>query len=295
MKKIIAALAAGALLVTSALSGSTLSASAAPDGGFTEAEIAKSEVKPVLTLSDIELSYDKIPEDRIVNVTLSVSDAFKKYATVEIWTVFDDRLTVVADDKGVPAAKAGDAVRLLTTCFRSPSYYDSKAKALVKLNGVRMITAGTSDYGLDGTLFTVPVKLPSDVQPGDSFNLGYYYADKTVTNNDFTNSMFTNARNDSDGKLMQAWLFTNGLNRGSITITGEMTNTYGDVNLDGKITVSDAVAVLQYIANKQKYPLTANAMKNADVDGQSGITGTDAVVIQKVDAGVLRQSALPLK
>jgi len=295
MKKIIAAIAAGALFFNSALSGSILSASAAPDGGFTASEIAKSEVRPMLSLSDIEVSYDQIPADRRITVTLTVSDAFKKYATAEIWTVFDDRLTVPKDDTGAPTAKAGEALRLLTTCFRTPGYYDTKTKKLVKLNGVRLITAGNSDYGLDGTLFTVPVELPADVKPGDTFSLGYFYADKSVTNNDYTNSMFTNSRNDNNGKLMQAWLFTNGLKEGSIKITGEAKDTYGDVNLDGKITVSDAVAVLQYIANKQKYSLNEKALKNADVDGESGITGTDAVVIQKVDAGVVKVSQLPLK
>lgn len=295
MKKIFAATAAGALLITSALSGSTMSASAAPDGGFTSKEIAASEVRPVLKLSDIEISYDQIPADRTVNVSLTVSDAFKKYATAEIWTVFDSRLTVPKDENGNPAAKAGDAARLLTACFRTPGYYDTATEKLVMMNGVRVMTAGTSDYGLDGILFSVPVVLPQDAMPGDTYSLGYFYADRSTTHNSFANSMFTNSRNDEAGKLMQAWLFTNGLKEGRIKITGDLTDMYGDVNLDGKITVSDAVAVLQYIANKEKYALKEQAIKNADVDGQKGITGGDAVVIQKVDAGLLRVSDLPLK
>ena len=70
---------------------------------------------------------------------------------------------------------------------------------------------------------------------------------------------------------------------------------YGDANCDGKVNVADAVAILQYIANNTKYPLGETGELNADVDGQPGITGTDAVVIQKVDASVLKQSELPLK
>ena len=60
----------------------------------------------------------------------------------------------------------------------------------------------------------------------------------------------------------------------------------GDANCDGKVTVADAVAVLQYIANKQKYPLTADGIANADIDGAEGITGGDATMIQKIDAGL---------
>ncbi len=60
----------------------------------------------------------------------------------------------------------------------------------------------------------------------------------------------------------------------------------GDANEDGKITVSDAVAVLQYIANAEKYALSEQGIKNADCDGTAGITGGDAIMIQKMDAGV---------
>ena len=63
---------------------------------------------------------------------------------------------------------------------------------------------------------------------------------------------------------------------------------YGDVNLDGKITVADAVAVLQYLANKEKYALTEEAIDNADVFNRGdSITGYDAIAIQKADAGII--------
>ncbi|MBO4877685.1 MAG: leucine-rich repeat protein [Ruminococcus sp.] len=61
---------------------------------------------------------------------------------------------------------------------------------------------------------------------------------------------------------------------------------YGDANEDGKITVADAVAALQYIANAEKYPLTETGAVNADCDGEKGITGGDAIMIQKYDSGV---------
>ncbi len=66
---------------------------------------------------------------------------------------------------------------------------------------------------------------------------------------------------------------------------------YGDANGDGKLNVSDAVAVLQYVANKTKYPLEGQGLINADCDGESGITGGDALAIQQADAGLV---TLPL-
>jgi aryl-phospho-beta-D-glucosidase BglC (GH1 family) len=61
----------------------------------------------------------------------------------------------------------------------------------------------------------------------------------------------------------------------------------GDANEDGKITVSDAVAILQFIANQSKYPLSGAGLANADCDGEAGITGGDAIAVQKADAGIV--------
>ena len=58
----------------------------------------------------------------------------------------------------------------------------------------------------------------------------------------------------------------------------------GDANLDGSVTVADAVAILQYIGNRDKYQLTDQGKKNADVDGVEGITPNDALTIQKWDS-----------
>lgn len=67
----------------------------------------------------------------------------------------------------------------------------------------------------------------------------------------------------------------------------------GDANCDNKINVADAVAILQYIANNSKYSLSETGLKNADADGYSGITGGDAIAVQKMDAGIV--DSLPLK
>ena len=69
---------------------------------------------------------------------------------------------------------------------------------------------------------------------------------------------------------------------------------FGDANNDKKITVADAVAILQYTANQEKYPLDAICLIQADVDGEIGITGSDAIVIQRVDAGIIDRKSLPL-
>ena len=60
----------------------------------------------------------------------------------------------------------------------------------------------------------------------------------------------------------------------------------GDANCDGTTSISDAVLILQYLANSEKYPLTEQGIFNADT-GFDGITGADASYIQVIDAGTI--------
>ena len=74
----------------------------------------------------------------------------------------------------------------------------------------------------------------------------------------------------------------------SAATTTSETNVIGDANLDGRVTVADAVAILQFIANKDKYNLNSQARKNADCfNVGDGITGKDALAIQRLDAKVI--------
>ncbi len=69
---------------------------------------------------------------------------------------------------------------------------------------------------------------------------------------------------------------------------------YGDANCDKKVTVADAVAILQSIANKDKYELQPQGKINADCyNPGDGVTANDALAIQKLDAGEIK--SLPLK
>ncbi len=68
---------------------------------------------------------------------------------------------------------------------------------------------------------------------------------------------------------------------------------YGDANLDKKVTVADAVTILQFIANGDKYKLNDEGRKNADCYAPGdGITAMDALAIQQLDAQIL--GALPV-
>ncbi len=60
-------------------------------------------------------------------------------------------------------------------------------------------------------------------------------------------------------------------------------NSYlnGDANKDDNLTLADSVAVLQSIANPDKYALSMEGEFNAEVDGEDGITVNDALIIRQ--------------
>ena len=67
---------------------------------------------------------------------------------------------------------------------------------------------------------------------------------------------------------------------------------YGDANADGKVSVADAVAILQYIANK--FNLKGQGLDNADCyNPGDGVTARDALAIQQLDAKTI--SSLPVR
>jgi hypothetical protein len=69
---------------------------------------------------------------------------------------------------------------------------------------------------------------------------------------------------------------------------------WGDANLDQKVTVADATAILQSIANADKYTLKPDGKLNADViDNGDGPTAKDALAIQMMDAKLISQSDFP--
>ena len=69
---------------------------------------------------------------------------------------------------------------------------------------------------------------------------------------------------------------------------------YGDANADGKLGVSDSVAILQSISNKDKYELTAAQQSAADCyNPGDGVTARDALAIQQLDAKTI--SSLPVR
>ncbi|MDE6775210.1 MAG: glycoside hydrolase [Ruminococcus sp.] len=65
---------------------------------------------------------------------------------------------------------------------------------------------------------------------------------------------------------------------------------YGDANCDNEVSVADATLILQYLGNKDKYTLSEQGAKNADCyNPGDGLSTMDALAIQKLDAGAIKE------
>ncbi len=63
---------------------------------------------------------------------------------------------------------------------------------------------------------------------------------------------------------------------------------YGDANCDGKVTLADSTAILQSLANPDKYGLSEQGAKNADCfNVGDGVSASDALAIRKIYSGVI--------
>ena len=91
-----------------------------------------------------------------------------------------------------------------------------------------------------------------------------------------------------DDKCVQLWLDFDNIAENVEEPDDPTPSLLGDANLDGKVTIADATAILQSIGNKDKYALSDEAKLNADCcNPGDGITASDALAIQKLDAGLI--------
>ena len=132
-----------------------------------------------------------------------------------------------------------------------------------------------------------------DGESPDGFNIpdGYVFKTETIFNIvvkclyknqiiiDTMDAMFENE--NIDPSTVQYFLLLNGQ---------PDTLVNGDANGDGQVSMADAVLIMQYISNPDKYGengtdknhITEQGKKNADIAGENdGVTNADALAIQK--------------
>ncbi len=69
----------------------------------------------------------------------------------------------------------------------------------------------------------------------------------------------------------------------------------GDANEDGQVDIADATAIVQHLGNPDEYGRSPQVKINAEiVNNGDGVTGSDAVLLQLIEAKKVRQSDLPV-
>ena len=268
--------------------------------------IVGSAIKPVVEVSKVvKTEYDaKANPTYEVNVLVSAGMDEDYYSSVGLHVYLDPRLEVGRDRSGRIKVKRGDGSEDM------PVLICEEAEPGEDMNSFFVTMASSGWYaGYDGTLFSFDVTLPADVKPGDVFPIDIRYK---------PGDLFMEYGATEESSLIQAYFFNSGINNeknqaffvppediekcpalyyidrsydGYIAV--EEDKLWGDANVDGKVDLNDAVAILQYVALPVKYPLKDEGIILGDVDGTPGISGTDALSIQKFDSKLI--SKLPEK
>ena len=69
----------------------------------------------------------------------------------------------------------------------------------------------------------------------------------------------------------------------------------GDANCDKTVDISDAVLIMQYLSNPEKYTISSKGLENADcTDTGDGVTPIDALAVQMIEAKTINASDLPV-
>ncbi len=214
LKKAFAALAVSAV----AVSATSVSAFAADeirgaDNGFTADEIATSTIKPTVSVDKVTLTLAEAQElvanNTPVDIAVTVSGGTDGlWAPTGMHFDYDSRLSIVTKRTGDPKVELGDGGADLSLTTEKYT------------NGVFCTTSAKGDYGFDGVLYTISFNLPADVAAGDKYPIDIVY--RSAPN---AVDKFTNAIDDRTGQLMQAWVFTQGLDNGWIEIKDDGTTT----------------------------------------------------------------------
>ena len=114
----------------------------------------------------------------------------------------------------------------------------------------------------------------------------------------------TNSKPEADfviygakGSAAESYALDNG-----ITFMTKEETLYGDANCDKQVNIADAVLIMQVATNPDKYAqgmtelsITAQGELNGDVDGVTGLTNRDALLIQQMKLGIIEKFPVEVK
>jgi len=189
------------------------------------------------------------------------------------------RVTLVDYDTGEPIILKDDFKPSISTsigvstpdgmAYTGPILIMETNPAIVDDNIANFFDADSFSFGLDS------YSLPKEYSLPDNAERVGYYSGTILPENSMTVTRYDNGSADVVFKL-------------KFTPTVGVSE-YGDSNDDGEVNMADAVFIMQCISNPDKYQLSEQGERNADVDGSTGITNKDALAIQQFKLGIIER------
>ncbi len=255
------------------------------DGDYGEINADLADTKPTLSISRIELPINKVKENNVHTIELTISGANGKYSSTGFHIYFDSRLDLLPDEDG-DIATYGNATKLLS---RGTPTEDPTSPEGYK--GMFLTTACKEEKGKDGTMWKFDVIIPENAEIGDIYPIELYYK---------SNDIFRNNSKDRACAFMETYLFTKGIEQGYIKITEAVEEVetvenietieevkkadkhLGDIDGDNKVNSSDATNILgvfSALSTGSETGLTEEQLIRADVNNDKKVDSKDATSV----------------
>ena len=197
MKKISALFMALTVLVLSVSCSSSENSESViiPEESQTTTEIPESIEKPVLKISETEISYSELDHENgtVVPVEYSVSGIVNGWSSSGIHIAFDDRLDLKTDDlDGSPNFERGEASQYISSVISIRWQGENPPDVLngKNMDNLTMITADSSNNGENGVIATIDFIVPPDAKAGDVYNIEFFrYKTDCFRNIEFDSAM----------------------------------------------------------------------------------------------------------
>ena len=139
-------------------------------------------------------------------------------------------------------------------------------------------------YGGDASAFESIKSSASEI------NADFKFGNGSVTTPDTTTTTTTETTTTTQTTTSSDTVTTT-----TTTDIGGAEVNYGDSNVDGSVNISDAVLIMQSIANPDEFEISEQGRLNSDVvDNGGGVTNIDALAIQLVEIKTITAEDFPL-
>ena len=176
-------------------------------------------ITPSVKIQKVEVKEAEAP-GKTVTVDFTVSGADEKYASIGMHFVYDERLTLKNITQ--PTAKGqDDEGNPINTGSSGLSFQKNLMNEDGKKGMAFFATAGPDNLGKDGVLATARFTLPENAAAGDLYPIGVEFSSNATSVDGFADVPRTDA-----GNLMQAYVFTSGIENGYIKVNSRLATSF---------------------------------------------------------------------